>query len=226
MNRIFGRGKPKAPPPNLSDCISTVDARSESIEKKIGRLDAELLKYKDQMKKMRDGPSKNMVKQKAMRVLKQKRNVSLTLQYEGQREQLAQQSFNMEQANYTIQTLKDTKTTVEAMKIGAKEMKRAYKDVKLDQIDDLQDQLEDMMEEAGEVQESLSRSYGTPDIDEEDLEAELDALGDELLLDDDSSYLDEASAAPSIPEGIPSDSKTNKDGVLVDEFGLPQIPAT
>lgn len=32
--------------------------------------------------------------------------------YEGQREQLAQQSFNMEQANYTIQTLKDTKTTV------------------------------------------------------------------------------------------------------------------
>lgn len=39
---------------------------------------------------------------------------------------------------------------------------------------------------------------------------ELDALGDELLLDDDSSYLDEASAAPSIPEGNPSDSKTNK----------------
>uniref|UniRef100_A0A3P9PPP4 Charged multivesicular body protein 5 n=1 Tax=Poecilia reticulata TaxID=8081 RepID=A0A3P9PPP4_POERE len=221
MNRIFGRGKPKAPPPNLSECISTVDARSESIEKKIGRLDAELLKYKDQLKKMRDGPSKNMVKQKAMRVLKQKR------MYEGQREQLAQQSFNMEQANYTIQTLKDTKTTVEAMKIGAKEMKKAYRDVKLDQIDDLQDQLEDMMEEASEVQESLSRSYCTPDIDEEDLEAGwLDALGDELLLDDDTSYLDEASAAPSIPEGIPSDSKTNKDGVLVDEFGLPQIPAS
>lgn len=40
--------------------------------------------------------------------------------------------------------------------------------------------------------------------------SELDALGDELLLDDDSSYLDEASTAPSIPEGIPSDSKTNK----------------
>ncbi|XP_040911964.1 charged multivesicular body protein 5-like [Toxotes jaculatrix] len=220
MNRIFGRGKPKAPPPNLSDCIGNVDARAESIEKKIGRLDAELMKYKDQLKKMRDGPSKNMVKQKAMRVLKQKR------MYEGQREQLAQQSFNMEQANYTIQTLKDTKTTVEAMKIGAKEMKKAYKDVKLDQIDDLQDQLEDMMEDANEVQEALSRSYGTPEIDEDDLEAELDALGDELLLDDDSSYLDEASAAPSIPEGNPSDSKTNKDGVLVDEFGLPQIPAT
>ena len=36
---------------------------------------------------------------------------------------------------------------------------------------DLQDQLEDMMEDANEVQESLSRSYGTPEIDEDDLEA-------------------------------------------------------
>lgn len=36
---------------------------------------------------------------------------------------------------------------------------------------DLQDQLEDMMDEANEVQEALSRSYGTPDIDEDDLEA-------------------------------------------------------
>lgn len=38
-------------------------------------------------------------------------------------------------------------------------------------LQDLQDQLEDMMEDANEVQESLSRSYGTPDIDEDDLEA-------------------------------------------------------
>uniref|UniRef100_A0A4W6G5Y7 Charged multivesicular body protein 5b n=1 Tax=Lates calcarifer TaxID=8187 RepID=A0A4W6G5Y7_LATCA len=58
MNRIFGRGKPKAPPANLTDCIGNVDSRAESIDKKIARLDAELVKYKDQMKKMRDGPSK------------------------------------------------------------------------------------------------------------------------------------------------------------------------
>lgn len=131
----------------------------------------------------------------------------------------------MEQANYTIQALKDTKTTVDAMKLGVKEMKKAYKQVKIDQIEDIQDQLEDMMEEANEVQEALSRSYGTPEIDEDDLEAELDALGDELLADEDNSYLDEAASAPAIPEGTPVDTK-NKDGVLVDEFGLPKIPAT
>ncbi|XP_008306496.1 charged multivesicular body protein 5-like [Cynoglossus semilaevis] len=218
MNRIFGKGKPKAPPPNLTDCIGGVDTRAESVDKKIARLDAELVKYKDQMKKMRDGPSKNMVKQKALRVLKQKR------MYEGQRDNLMQQSFNMEQANYTIQTLKDTKTTVDAMKTGLKDMKQAYKKVDINKIEDIQDQLEDMMEDANEIQEAMGRSYGTPEIDEDDLAAELDALGDELL-DEDSSYLDEA-AVPSIPEGIPIDKSTNRDGVLVDEFGLPQIPAT
>ena len=36
---------------------------------------------------------------------------------------------------------------------------------------------------------------------------ELDALGDELLADEDSSYLDEAAAAPAIPEGVPTDTK-------------------
>lgn len=40
--------------------------------------------------------------------------------------------------------------------------------------------------------------------------SELDALGDELLLDDDSSYLDEAATAPSIPEGVPGDKSTNR----------------
>jgi len=221
MNRIFGRGKPKEPPPNLTDCISNVDSRGESIEKKINMLDKDLAKYKDQMKKMREGPSKNMVKQKAMRVLKQKK------MYESQLDNLRQQSFNMEQANFATQTLKDTKVTVDAMKLGVKQMKKEYKNVNLDQIEDLQDEMEDMLEQANEVQETLGRSYGMPEIDEDDLEAELDALGDEIGLDEDSSYLDEAINTPAAPDKVPgADSvATNKDGVPVDEFGLPQIPA-
>ena len=112
MNRLFGQGKAKGPGPNLGDCIANVDSRADSIDKKINALDKELVKYKDQMKKMREGPAKNSVKQKALRVLKQKK------QYEGQLENLRSQSFNMEQTNYTTQMLKDTKTTVDAMKVG------------------------------------------------------------------------------------------------------------
>uniref|UniRef100_A0A2K5E621 Charged multivesicular body protein 5 n=1 Tax=Aotus nancymaae TaxID=37293 RepID=A0A2K5E621_AOTNA len=167
MNRFFGKVKPKAPPPSLTDCIGVVNSRAESIDRKISRLDSELVKYKDQIKKVREDPAKNMVKQKALQVLKQKQ------MYEQQRDNLVLQSFNMEQANYTIQSLKDTKTVVDAMKLEVKKMKKTYKQVKIDQSEDLQGQLEDMMEDANEIQGSLSRSYDTPELDEDDLEAEL-----------------------------------------------------
>ena len=47
-----------------------------------------------------------------------------------------------------------------------------------------------------------------------------------LFQDDDTSYLDEATRAPDAPHREPgADSvATDKDGVLVDEFGLPKIP--
>ncbi len=51
----------------MSDCIANVDGRGESVEKKISKLEAELVKYRDQMKKMREGPAKNAVKAKALR---------------------------------------------------------------------------------------------------------------------------------------------------------------
>ena len=95
----------------------------------------------------------------------------------------------MEQVNYTTQMLKDLKVTVNAMKTGLKEMKKEYKNVNIDQIEDMQDELGDMMEDASEIQEALGRSYGMPDVDEDELETELDALGDKIALDDDTSYL-------------------------------------
>lgn len=70
----------------------------------------------------------------------------------------------------------------------------------------MQDELEDMLDQANEVQEAMGRSYGVPDVDEADLEAELEALTDELSLDTDTSYLDEAVSAPSAPTRNPAES--------------------
>eukprot|EP00126_Sphaerothecum_destruens_P001830 Sdes_comp15262_c0_seq1m4104 len=223
MNRLFGKSKPKTPAPTLSDAIQGVDGRADSIEQKIRKLDQELAKYKDQLSKMRDGPAKNSVKQRALRIVKQKR------MYEGQRDQLMQQSFNMEQANFATQTLKDTIVTVDAMKTGVKEMKSQFRHINIDKIDDIQDQMADMMEEANLVQDSLARTYGLPDdVDEADLEAELEALGDDIGLED-ASYLDEVTATPEANQielpntpstGLPDQTQN----VKVDEFGLPILP--
>lgn len=81
------------------------------------------------MNKMREGPGKNSVKAKAMRVLKQKK------MYEQQLDNLRGQSFNMEQANYAHQTLKDTHATVVAMKDGMKQMKKEFKKINIEEID-------------------------------------------------------------------------------------------
>nr|CAH7756147.1 unnamed protein product [Callosobruchus chinensis] len=195
MNRLFGKAKPKEPGPSISDCIAGVDQRADAVEKKINGLENDLRRFRDQMAKMREGPAKNAVKQKALRVLKQKKL------YENQLDNLRGQSFNMEQANMAHQTLKDTHTTV-----------------------DVQDELADMMEQADEVQEALGRTYNTPEIDEDELEAELDALGEEIGLDDDQSYLDDVLKAPEAPSNKPdTEQAKNKDGVPVDEFGLPQL---
>ncbi|XP_025202044.1 charged multivesicular body protein 5 [Melanaphis sacchari] len=218
MNRIFGKSKEKAPPPDMSTVIKGVDDRAESIEQKINRLDKELKKLKDQMAKMREGPAKNSLKQKALRVLKQRK------QYESQAENLRNQSFNMEQATYAVQSLKDTQSTVVAMKTGMKQMKKEFKNINIDDIEDLQDEMADMLDQSNEVQEALGRTYGVPDIDEDELNAELEAIGDELALDDDTSYLDQV----NVPDKEPGqkEKEPSKPGeISVDEFGLPKIPA-
>lgn len=50
---------------------------------------------------------------------------------------------------------------------------------------------------------------------------ELEALGDDFLEEDDTSYLD-AVSAPDPPSGIPGGS-SKEDGVKLDEFGLPVL---
>ena len=68
-----------------------------------------------------------------------------------------------------------------------------------------------MTEQANDIQEIMGRSYGMPEVDDDELEAELDALGDDFALDEDQSYLDEAISAPSAPTTVPgAESVTNK----------------
>ncbi|CEP10186.1 hypothetical protein [Parasitella parasitica] len=214
MDRLFGSGK-KIPKPTLNDAISNTDVRVDAVEVKIKKLDAELTRYKDQLKKMREGPTKKTVQQKAIRVLKQRKL------YEVQRDNLQQQSFNMEQAQMTTENLRNVMATMDAMQTANKEMKKQYKNVNLDKIDQLQDEMEDLIEQANEVQETLGRSYNLPDdIDEADLEAELDALGDDLEFEEEEtpSYLQEDEL--ELPQTAEIDPKVFNDSELSKGFHL------
>lgn len=173
MNRLFG-AKSSAPKATLQGAISNVDTRIESIDVKLAKLNAELQTHQQRLARMRDGPGKNAMKQKALKVLQQRK------MYEGQRDQLQSQSWNMEQAGMMQDNLKNTMVTVDAMKTTTKELKKQYGKVNIDKIDKMQDEMADLMDIGNDIQESISRSYDVPeDVDEAELDAELEALGEE-----------------------------------------------
>lgn len=158
--------------------LHKVDTRIESIDVKLAKLNGELTSYQQKLAKMRDGPGKTAIKQKALKVLQQRK------MYESQRDQLQQQSWNMEQAGMMQDNLKNTMTTVDAMKTTTKELRKQYGKVNIDKIERLQDEMADLMDMGNDIQDAISRSYDVPeDVDEAELDAELEALGEEVAMD-------------------------------------------
>lgn len=187
MNRLFG-SKPAGPKPTLNGAISNIDTRVASIDTKLKAINGELSAYQEKLSKMREGPGKAAIKQKALKVL-QKRKA-----YEAEKEKLESQVWNMEQAQGMQDNLKNVMTQVDAMKTTNKELKKQYGKIDIDKIERLQDEMADLMDVGNDIQESLSRGYDVPDeVDESELDAELEALGLE------QEYEQELSGAGAVP---------------------------
>ncbi|CAF9924944.1 MAG: hypothetical protein GOMPHAMPRED_003773 [Gomphillus americanus] len=174
MNRLFG-SKNSTPKPTLQGAMSNLDTHIESLDVKLSKINAELTQHQQKLSKMRDGPGKTAIRQKALKLLQRRK------QLEAQKDQLEQQSFNMEQADMMTTNLKNVMTTVDAMKTTNKTLKQQYGKIDIDKIERLQDEMADLMEMGNEIQESLGRAYDVPeDVDEAELDAELEALGEEV----------------------------------------------
>jgi len=161
-----------------AETCEQVETRIDSIDVKLAKLNAELQTYQTKMSKMRDGPGKNAIKQRALKVLQQRK------MYEGQKDNLMQQSWNMEQAGMMQDNIKNVMTTVDAMKTTNKELKKQYGKIDIDKIEQMQDEMSDLMELGNEISESMGRAYDVPeDVDEAELDAELEALGEDMMLE-------------------------------------------
>ena len=80
MNRIFGSmSSAKPAKASLTDAIAATDTRIDGIQVKLTKLDAELTRYRDQLKRLREGPGKVAVQKRALGVLKQKKMCVLAL---------------------------------------------------------------------------------------------------------------------------------------------------
>lgn len=204
MNRIFGNSSKKdgsAPPTAaLDSAISNLDTKSTSLNSKIQSLTREICQINAEMSKYPPNSSNyQSLKQKALRVLQQKKS------YEHQRDQIMQQSFNMESTNFMIGTVQDSVTQVKAMKMAKKELGSQLKSIDIDQVMNLRDDLEDIMMDSSELQEVLSRSYEIPGgLDDTELESELTTYTSDIM-DKESgsaSYLDDISSPGAMADSV------------------------
>lgn len=130
--------------------------------------------------------------------------------------------------------------TVAAMKEGNKALKASFKGFSIAELEDLHDDMSELMADAGEIQDVLGRSYDVGDeIDEDELNAELDALEGEMeeegVAEGGASYLDVLPSsgagmlAPTVPNTIiPSGSLAEREKAALskgetDAFGLPIV---
>merc|ERR1712241_439766 len=128
--------------------------------------------------------------------------------YENQRDMVAGQQFNIDQASFGIESAKANIQTIAAMKGANNEIKNTMKhQLNINDVDDLADDMAEMMDGLDEINGALGRNFATPDdIDEADLDAELELLEDELFEEEEfgetasvtPSYL-QASNMPNIP---------------------------
>lgn len=147
------------------------------MDRKIARFDGDLRKYRDAMKSMRPGPSLEQIKKRALGVMKQKKML------EGQRDKIMDNVMRLDETRYTTSAMQDQAEMVKALKAASKEMKvqmKKTKELDVDHVHDIMDELQDQRDQFEELQMAMS-SYDVPvDIDDAELMAEMDLLGEEV----------------------------------------------
>ncbi|KAK9448790.1 Snf7 family [Limtongia smithiae] len=210
MDRLFG-AKKAVPKPTLNDAMANLDVNIASLDVQLSKLNSELSGYQQRLARMSDGPAKQAVKQKALKLLQRRKII------ESRKDSLQAQSWNMEQAQMTTNNLRNVMTTVDAMKEANKELKKQYGKINLDKIESIQDEMEDLLDMSADLQDTMARSYDVPDdISDTELDAELEALGDDMSYetgeaDGIPSYL--ADDTGSLPQFVDEPVKEDKEEV-------------
>ncbi|ODN05505.1 Charged multivesicular body protein 5 [Orchesella cincta] len=215
-------------PQALNDIVKSTDSKVVELDRKIEQCDAELRKINNQMKNGIPGISKRSLQEKARGVLVRKKR------FEQQVEQLRDKSFNLDSLAMNITAAEDTTTIATVMQNGTKQLKKQLRKIDLDEIEQTQDDLADLMEMTDDIQAAVSKNYDVPqDIDDDELNSQLELLGDEIVADNDPSYIDAVLEPSNAPLTRKTSSKNRRGGgggpagptaIEVDDYGLPILP--
>jgi len=196
LKRFFGVKRPDVHSDfTLRETADLMGKRDSVLSEKLAAVEAELGECRAQLGRRGVSPDvRQSVRRRALRALQSKK------MYETQRDALAQQHFNVEQAAFGVDCAKDTVVVVGAMTEAAAAMRTQLDKIDVAEVEDTMDDLEDLLEQNADIQASLGRSYGV-ELDDDDLDAELDALGTDLDYDferdEPPGYLNTVAAGPA-----------------------------
>ncbi|KAJ8906913.1 hypothetical protein NDN08_003397 [Rhodosorus marinus] len=188
---------PAAPGPNVSSVQHNLDVRIATLTEKIKKCDMELIRQKQELKQCKkDSSQYNMAKQRASRMLKQKRTLEMQL------DQTFKQQVNVDAVSMAVEQMKEAKDTISIMESTNKQLAKEIKKVDLDKAENLQDDLEDILNQTNYISETLGRDYTVDGVNEEDLEAELDGIEEDLFLNT-GTEVPMTKAVPGQYAGVP-----------------------
>lgn len=163
------------------------------LDQKIIECDNELRRIQQQLKNLPSGASKQGLQTKAKNILVRKKR------FEQQAETYREKAFNIDSLADSIKAAEDIKVVAGVMKNGVKQLKNDLQKIDLDKIENCQQELNDLIDMTDEVEAAIQRSYEIPqDIDDDELNAQLELLGDEIVLDSDPSYIDAVLHSPEV----------------------------
>ncbi|SCU80719.1 LADA_0B09142g1_1 [Lachancea dasiensis] len=222
MNRIFGYGGRKNHDQLLQDSNKAMSEAQQSMQERISGLDTQITQLNAQLQTIqrkisgtKSAAGQKPLRQRALKLLNKRK------QLESMRDSLDSQSWSMNQAQMTSDNLRNTMVTVNALKQTNKALKAQYGKINVDKLQDMQDEMLDLVEQGEELQQVLAMGSGAQDIDdisETELDAELEALRDDPMMQGGlADFEGEASGEiPSYLSGtIPS---------FVDEEPAPELP--
>ena len=157
-------------------------------------------------------------KRTALAAIKRKKN------YEKQLQQIDGTLTTIEQQREALETANVNTSVLQSMNKAAKAIKKAHADMSIDQVHDMMDEIAEQQDVAKEIGEAISNPAAfTQEFDEDELEAELEALELELQ-DEEQSQLEkelleiEPSALPEVPKTEPKVKTKAKKAVVQDDM--------
>ena len=184
MNRLFGKKKkkvekaPENPPEpfNLDKANQEIDLKANETTRKLEETQAEIIKFMKQYKKTAISSQKQYLKGRIVMLQRKKKHLEQQLNGQMNRQMILNQvKFNKETVDETAQMAKFMKET---NKVTQQAMKQVDYDEYMDNIEDMQE----LAYENQQINDMLTDNYAM-DF-EEDFDAELENLENELALDE------------------------------------------